>query len=117
MKHGKLRIGDKIDHLTIEGSRRAGSGAELYVIWICRCECGLIRETRTSVLRMERRHPLSCGCKGHGRKKPRLQLREKHRDPTRLEIAEECLQIHNDAGRQPPIELMANLRLLRRGNQ
>jgi hypothetical protein len=36
------------------------------------------------------------------------------RDPTPLEIAEECLRIHEEANREPPIGLMEKLTRLRR---
>ncbi len=111
----KLQIGEVIDHVTIKSCRRVETGVLSYIVWSCECRCGNVREMRTNVIRMVRRFPLSCGCAGYGRRKPKLQLQHgrKQSDPTPLEIAEECLAIHMEADRQPPLMLMQRLRALR----
>ena len=125
MKHPKLKIGDRVDMLLIVGRRKAGQGQKIVVYWTVRCDCGHEREMRTNHIRMPRATvKVSCGCLKKktasqqlaiARARIGMQQRD-DRDPTPLEIAEECLQIHNDADRQAPIGLMENLRELRQGN-
>jgi hypothetical protein len=126
MKHPKLKIGDRVDMLLIVGCRKAGQGQKIIVYWTVQCDCGSApREMRTNHIRMPRATvKVSCGCLKKRRAsqqlaiaRARIGMQERDaRDPTPLEIAEECLQIHNDADRQPPVRLMENLRELRQGN-
>jgi len=123
MKHPKLKIGDRIDMLLITGRRKAGQGQKIVVYWTVQCDCGRVREMRTNHIRMPRATvKVSCGCLRKRRAsqqlaiaRARIGMQERdERDPTPLEIAERCLDIHNDADRQAPIGLMENLTRLRR---
>jgi len=125
MKHPKLKIGDRVDMLLIIGCRKEGEGQKTIVYWAVRCDCGREREMRTNHIRMPRATvKVSCGCLKKRRASQQLAIARARigmterdaRDPTPLEIAEECLQIHNDADRQAPIGLMEKLKKLRQGN-
>lgn len=124
MKHPKLKVGDRIDMLLITGRRKAGQGQKSILYWTVECDCGSPpREMRTNHIRMPRATvKVSCGCL---RKKTaaqqlaiaraRIGMQERdERDPTPLEIAERCLDIHNEADRQAPVGLVENLKRLRR---
>lgn len=123
MRHPKLKIGDRVDMLLIVGSRKTGQSNKTVVYWAVQCDCGRTREMRTNHIRMARAAvKVSCGCL---RKKTasqqlaiaraRIGMQERDdRDPTPLEIAEECLRIHEEANREPPIGLMEKLTRLRR---
>jgi len=124
MKHPKLKIGDRVDMLVITGCRKEGNGQKTILYWAVKCDCGREREMRTNHIRMPRATvKVSCGClkkktavQQLAIARARIGMQERdERDPTPLEIAEECLQIHNDAGRQPPDGLIENLKELRRG--
>ena len=122
MKHPKLKIGDRVDMLLIVGARKTGQSNKTVVYWTVRCDCGRVREMRTNHIRMPRATvKVSCGCLRKRRASQQLAIARARigmrardeRDPTPLEIAEECLQIHNEADRQAPVRLMENLRELR----
>lgn len=55
-----MKVGDKFNYLTIikESSRRAANGGKY---WICKCDCGNIKEVRGDHLKSG--HTKSCGCK------------------------------------------------------
>lgn len=55
-----MKIGDKFNSLTIikESTRRAANGGKY---WICRCDCGNIKEIRADHLKSG--HTKTCGCK------------------------------------------------------
>lgn len=99
----------------------------------CECDCGTVYEKQTTYLRRHRGlTEVSCGCLlkelnrgklAEARAKRDMQkLAESGRtlrkrsmtDPTQWEIAERCLDVHNDAGRQPPVRLMEILNEFRK---
>ena len=125
MKHGKLKIGDRVDMLLIVGCRKEGEGSKSVLYWAVKCDCGHEREMRTNHIRMKRATlKVSCGClkkvslvKQIAKARARIGMQERdEKDPTPLEIAERCLEIHNDADRQAPVGLVENLKRLRHGN-
>ena len=122
MKHGKLKIGDRVDMLLIVGCRKEGEGSKSVLYWAVKCDCGHEREMRTNHIRMKRATlKVSCGClkkisllKQIAKARARIGMQERdEKEPTPLEIAEECSRIHNDAGREPPAMLIRMLDELR----
>jgi hypothetical protein len=123
MKHPKLKVGDRVDMLLITGSRKTGQSNKTVVYWSVQCDCGRVREMRTNHIRMPRATvKVSCGClkkktavQQLAIARARIGMQERDsKDPTQLEIAEECLRIHEEANREPPIGLMEKLTRLRR---
>ena len=117
----KFKVGDRIGHLQVIGSRKElmKDGKSVF-FWLTKCVCGFENEMRTNCLRKKMdKGNASCGCQRRtGRKaalaRAHINIEElDSRDPSRLEIAERCLDIHNDAGRQAPIRLMEILKELR----
>ena len=122
MKHPKLKVGDRVDMLLITGSRKTGQSNKTVVYWSVQCDCGRTREMRTNHIRMPRAVvKVSCGClkkktaaQQMAIARSRIGMQERDsRDPTPLEIAEECLRIHEDANREPPERLIEMLEELR----
>jgi len=119
-----IEIGERIGIVTVlelgfDGDQRTAK---------CQCDCGVIYQKRTDYLRRRRGlTEVSCGClrRAMNRKKmaearakrTRESMVESGRtlkkrsmiEPTPWEIAERCLDVHNDAGRQPPVRLMEML--------
>ena len=109
----------KVLEIHIHGSTRIAK---------CECDCGKVYEKQTDYLRRRRGlTEVSCGCliKELNRKKM-AEARAKRTpesmiesgktlrtrsavEPTQWDIAERCLDIHNEAGRQPPNRLMEML--------
>jgi hypothetical protein len=123
MKHPKLKVGDRVDMLLITGSRKIGQSNKTVVYWSVQCDCGRVREMRTNHIRMPRATvKVSCGClkkKTASQQlaiaRARIGMQERDsKDPTQLEIAEECLRIHEEANREPPERLLEKLTRLRR---
>ena len=99
----------------------------------CECDCGVVYQKRTDYLRRRRGlTEVSCGCLRRAMnrekmadaraKRNREKLAESGRtlrkrsmeDPTPLEIAERCMWIHEEAGRELPVGLIENLNELRK---
>jgi hypothetical protein len=99
----------------------------------CECDCGVMFRRLTSDLRRTRGAiEVSCGCLRRAKAKVVLEDNRKKRsaermvksgktlksrtakDPSPWEIAEECLQIHIEADRQPPEQLVLMLEEFRK---
>lgn len=93
MNTEKLKIGDKIDMLTIVSFEQKKQNGHSYILWHCVCECGCTRELRTNVIRMQRRSLLSCGCATEKQYNNDLPRGQKTADPTSYEIYLRCLEI------------------------
>ena len=124
-----LKVGDRIGLVVVLELFREG-GVRLAR---CKCDCGRIYQKPTE--RVKRRRgatEVSCGCliKELNREKMvaarakrtwesmvesgRTLRKRSMEDPTQWEIAERCLDIHNEAGRQPPNRLMEILNEFRK---
>ena len=115
----KHSVGDRLGMLVLVKTFR--KNARTY--WLCKCDCGKETDIQCgSIFRTDRPAKRSCGCDTNKRKrkglvKARTVLRElRPDDPTPLEIAERCLDIHNEADRQAPVGLVENLKRLRQAN-
>ncbi len=114
-----MQVGDRVGMLVIKGVRRVVSPCGTsQMMWLVECDCGATRDMRTNHIRRHRDSvPVSCGCEGRrARKRNAAKARSfiaGARDPTPLEIAERCLDVHNDAGREVPWQLLENLKRLR----
>ena len=124
-----IQIGERIGivrvlELWFEGEQRIAK---------CECDCGTVYQKRTDYLRRRRGlTEVSCGCLRRAMNREKLAearakrtresmvesgrtLRKRSMvDPTPWEIAERCLDIDNEAGRQPPNRLMEILIELRK---
>lgn len=62
MKRGKDRVGEVIGRLTIIDTAppRIGKAGKPRLYWLCRCECGSLKEIRDDAL--NGKHTMSCGC-------------------------------------------------------
>ena len=99
----------------------------------CECDCGVVYQKRTDYLRRRRGlTEVSCGCLRRAMNREKMadarakrnmeKLAESGRtlrkrsmeDPTPLEIAERCMWIHEEAGRELPVGLIENLNELRK---
>ena len=125
-----IKIGERIGIVTVlelgfDGEQRIAK---------CECDCGKVYEKRTDYLRRRRGlTEVSCGCLRRAMNREKMadarakrsmeSMRESGRtlrkrsmeDPTPLEIAERCMWIHEEAGRELPVGLIENLSELRKG--
>ena len=104
-----------------------------HILAECHCECGTEFRRRTNGLRRTRGNlKVSCGCLKRALAREHIArvrarrsaesmaesvrtLRERSaKDPSPWQIAEECLQVHMDAGREPPEQLMVMLEEFRK---
>ena len=128
MRH--IEIGERIGIVTVlelgfDGDQRTAK---------CICDCGVTYQKRTDYLRRRRGlTEVSCGCLRRAMNREKMaearakrdmgKLAESGRtlrkrsmeDPTPLEIAERCMWIHEEAGRELPVGLIDNLNELRKG--
>lgn len=124
-----IEIGERIGIVTVlelgfDGEQRTAK---------CECDCGVIYQKRTDYLRRRRGlTEVSCGCLRRAMNRAKMadarakrsmeSMRESGRtlrkrsmeDPTPLEIAERCMWIHEEAGRELPLGLIENLNELRK---
>jgi hypothetical protein len=125
----QIEIGERIGIVTVlelsfDGDQRTAK---------CLCDCGVTYEKRTDYLRRRRvLTEVSCGCLRRAMnrekmaearaKRTRESMVESGRtlwkrsmdDPTPLEIAERCMWIHEEAGRELPVGLIENLNEFRK---
>ena len=116
-----IKIGERIGIVTVvelgfDGEQRTAK---------CICDCGKVYEKRTDYLRRRRGlTEVSCGCLRRAMNREKMadarakrymeSMRERGRtlrkrsmeDPTPLEIAERCMWIHEEAGRELPVGLI-----------
>lgn len=104
-----------------------------HILAECHCQCGKEFRRRTNGLRRTRGSlKVSCGClkrelarehiakvrakrKAESMAESGRTLRDRTaKDPTPWEIAEACFDIHTEAGRQPPDQLMVMLNEFRK---
>lgn len=126
-----IEIGERIGIVTVlelwfDGDQRMAK---------CQCDCGVTYQKRTDYLRRRRGlTEVSCGCLRRAMNREKLAearakrtaesmiesgrtLRKRSmEDPTLLEIAERCMWIHEEAGRELPVGLIENLNELRKNN-
>ena len=117
----RIKIGERIGIVTVlelgfDGEQRTAK---------CICDCGKVYEKRTDYLRRRRGlTEVSCGCLRRAMNREKMadarakrsmeSMRERGRtlrkrsmeDPTPLEIAERCMWIHEEAGRELPVGLI-----------
>lgn len=113
----KHSIGDRLGMLVlVKTFRKQGR-----TYWLCKCDCGKETDIQCgSIFRTDRPAKRSCGCDTNRRKRRGLAKARKvlsdlrPSDPTPLEIAERCLDVHNEAGREVPEQLLENLKRLRK---
>lgn len=118
----KFNKGDRVGRLVLLHSFNDEHGNKK---WECRCTCqqGTLCIKWDMKLRRAQSIPHSCGCARRESMKGNQRWRESGKaqqsrqrrpgDPSPLEIAERCLDVHNDAGRIVPEGLLENLRRLR----